>query len=70
MKKKKFKIGEIFQCGLVKLKCVIHEEDTFPCNGCYFDECDISCADVNVGSCCSLKRTDGKNVIFVKVDEP
>lgn len=69
MAKKEFKIGEVFQCGLVKLKCVIYEEDTFPCDGCYFDNGDISCSDVNVGSCCSLNRTDGINVIFVKVEE-
>lgn len=68
MEKKEFKIGEVFQCGLIKLKCV--EEINF-CKGCFLN--DITSVQKQckklVGECESLDRKDGEGVIFVKVDE-
>lgn len=68
MAKKEFKIGEIFQCGLVKLRC---EKDKGVCEGCVFDSIDVMCDDFIfvTGHCASDKREDKTDVIFVKVDE-
>jgi hypothetical protein len=65
MKKKEFKVGEVFTAGLVRLKCV--EGDT--CEGCVFENC-LSCSfsDMLVGSCECIDREDDKDVIFIKAD--
>lgn len=72
MAKKEFKVGEVFQCGLVKLKCVIEPINRSErCDGCFFDdngEC-IDRFDNIVGKCSHLNRRDKENVIFVKVEE-
>lgn len=65
MKKKEFKVGEVFTAGLVKLKCV--EGDT--CDGCIFEDYDsCSCTDIIIGPCGHVDRQDNKNVIFIKAD--
>lgn len=67
MAKKEFKVGEIFQCGLVKLKCI--KSDSV-CEGCYLndffyngEECRAFVGD------CTQDREDKTYVIFVKVEE-
>lgn len=48
MKKKEFKVGEVFTAGLVRLKCV--EGDT--CDRCIFEDYDsCSCTDIIIGPC-------------------
>lgn len=63
MKKKEFKVGEVFQCGLIKLKCI---ESGSNCNNCYFGE---MCKLEVVGNCSDANREDKTNVIFVKVED-
>lgn len=62
MEKKEFKVGEVFQCGLIKLKCV---KGGITCNKCYFNGI---CIHEIVGPCHSEGRKDKTSVIFVKVD--
>ena len=66
--KKEFKVGEVFQCGLVKLRC--EKGYCCSCDKCYFKDkgnCheffDFS------GSCYASEREDKTDVIFVKVEE-
>lgn len=67
MAKKEFKIGEVFQCGLVKLKCA---ENIEGCRECFFDVDEPCFAHVSlVGHCDSLSREDNTDVIFVKVED-
>lgn len=65
---KEFKVGEVFQCGLVKLRC---EEDQGVCKGCVFNNNNLLCEELIflTGHCYSENREDNKNVIFVKVEE-
>lgn len=67
MEKKEFKIGEVFLCGLVKLKCI---KSDCVCEGCYLndffyneEECRAFVGD------CTQDREDETDVIFVKVEE-
>lgn len=60
-KKKEFKVGEKFQCGLYMLQCV--EDQEIECNGCFFLDMDKCLA----GECTKNKRSDNMNVIFIKV---
>lgn len=72
MSKKEFKVGEVFQCGLIKLKCVERKFGASRCNGCFFDEKDFICVCKNVKDItgeCGGKREDETDVIFVKVEE-
>lgn len=66
MPKKEFKIGEVFQCGLVKLKCVEAKREKY-CTGCFF-EANEDCASRIVGNCSFSCREDNTDVIFVKVE--
>lgn len=69
MNKKEFKVGEIFQCGLITLKCE-KNDDTGLCDKCYFlnkDDC-MDFFDL-IGSCHSSKREDNTDVVFVKVED-
>lgn len=66
--KKEYKIGETFQCGLVKLKC---KKAINGCVGCFL--CDIitfqdDCK-ILVGECDKRMREDKQDVIFVKVED-
>lgn len=66
--KTEFKIGDVFQCGLVKLKC---EKATNGCKGCIFykKESQNDCSFIALGNCGSCYRGDRNNVIFVEVEE-
>lgn len=65
MEKKEFKIGEVFDAGLVRLKCV---EPTAPDAGCIFNYFTCGAVDVIAGPCSHAEREDNKNVIFIKAD--
>lgn len=60
-----YKVGETFQFGLVKLKCVAHGKND--CSGCALS-CTNPCKKF-VGECASYKREDHTDVIFVIVQE-
>lgn len=69
-KKTEFKIGEEFQFGLIKLKCIKEPGNDNPCQGCYFNNNFGSLCHLDVaGNCCKLDRTDKTGVIFVEVNE-
>lgn len=68
MEKTEYKVGEVFQCGIVKLKCV---KSDVTCNGCFFykimssgDDCKLL-----VGECNDIYREDETDVIFVKLED-
>lgn len=62
-KKEEFKIGEVFQCGLVKIKCV---KTNSLCAKCYFIR---QCNHEITGHCFAECREDKTDVIFVRVEE-
>lgn len=69
MQKKEFKIGEEFQCGMVKLKCA---KSSFSCDGYYFLGSSLDCRVINrmiTGDCIKSERKDNSDVIFVEVEE-
>lgn len=71
MAKEEFDIGEVFQCGLVKL-IVVEAIDSYDlCAGCVFKGDTISneCSHVVLGNCGAGYRKDKTDVIFVKVKE-
>lgn len=56
MEKKEFKVGEVFDAGLVRLKCV---EPTAPdggCEGCIFNYFTCGAAEVIAGPCNHAER--------------
>ena len=65
-KKTEFKIDDIFQFGIIQLKCVRSENGY--CCGCIFENFQ-SCENINsfTGPCCDIKRKDGLDVIFIQV---
>lgn len=67
MPNKEFKVGETFQCGLVKIR-VVKGDDS--CRNCFFNESYL-CGNLNklTGSCFSSEREDNTDVIFVKVED-
>lgn len=71
MEKKEFKVGEVFDAGLVRLKCVDAPEPDLGCEGCIFND-HITCGSVDAvaGPCNHVERGggDGKDVIFIKAD--
>lgn len=69
MAKTEFKVGEVFLCGLVKLR-VVKSEKAGTCAG--YDLLGLEyCTAVQefIGSCYRSDREDKTNVIFVKVEE-
>lgn len=70
MAKKEFKIGEVFQCGLIKLKCVESIDELNPCKECVLAS-HVGCVGAIgiLGGCSAFNREDETNVIFVKVEE-
>lgn len=71
--KKEFKVGEIFQCGLVKLKV---EKANYGgwgsrCNDCEFQclSCDFYSYEDYLGECKADLREDKTDVIFKKVED-
>lgn len=65
MAKKEFKVGEVFQLGLFKLK-VTERHD---CCGCFFAQNHIVNCIKMVGPCNPNSREDKTSVIFVEVEE-
>lgn len=69
-------IGETFQLGCRKFTVVETDEDN-GCEGCFFEEDNYcyACLALDMQdkeltpSCCSVQRKDGKNIIFVEVEE-
>lgn len=37
MPKTEFKVGEVFLCGLIKLKCIEYEDENHSCRKCFLD---------------------------------
>lgn len=68
MAKKEFKVGEVFQCGLIKLRVV--KEDENSCLKCFFNKTFL-CGNMDqlIGSCSDVEREDETDVIFVKVED-
>lgn len=72
MAKTEFEINEVFQLGLIKIKCVEQKEHyPFLCTGCCINP--VNCASYEgndaVGCCAADKRKDKTNVIFIRVEE-
>lgn len=64
---KEFKIGDIFEYGLVKLQCVKNDKENSPfCAGCFFSDI-RGCLAKCVGPCNSHGREDGEYVKFMRV---
>lgn len=64
MEKREFEIGEVFDVGLIRLKC---ERAENLCKGCVFEklhECGVM-SEI-LGPCFPLGRADRNHVIFVK----
>lgn len=69
--KTEFKVGEILQFGLLKLQCV-EVSESLSCDGCLLKGSIGFCLDFftkALGTCDQGRRTDGKSVIFVKIEE-
>lgn len=71
--KKEFAIGETFQYGLVKLKCVkapckYQSDNCYQC-ALYYDWEDVCLGQEFIGECGRREREDKTDVIFVKVEE-
>lgn len=68
--KTEFEAGEVFQCGLIKLKVNKAKGDS--CDGCFFKPCSDQAyrcyADI-VGTCLKSYRADNKSIIFVKAED-
>lgn len=73
MEKKEFKVGEVFQCGLIKLKVIKAQNPRYHCRECIIsklvEDCDCVCFEPIVGECTCYDREDKNDVIFVKVEE-
>lgn len=67
MEKKEFKVGEEFQFGIIKLKCI---KSNGSCLGCFFNKlAHTECTIKTIGHCSIVYRSDGENVIFSEVKE-
>lgn len=66
---KEFKVGETFQFGLIKLKCVKNDSNVYLCDNCYFTKIGQCIGKSIVGPCLDSCREDNTDVIFVKVEE-
>lgn len=65
--KTEFEVGEVFQFGLIKLKCNANPRKSI-CDMCYF--VDLSYCDAGaIGHCQGWSRKDKTDVIFEKVEE-
>lgn len=67
MKKREFKVGEVFQLGINKVR-VEHYKNF--CSHCFLNNIcdDIEQCNKLVGECRAKFREDNNNVIFVKVE--
>lgn len=71
--KKEFAIGETFQYGLAKLKCVkapykYQSDNCYQC-ALYYGWEDMCLRQGFVGECDGIEREDKTDVIFVKVED-
>lgn len=69
MEKKQFNIGETFQCGLLKLKCIENDSKNYRCDSCFFTTLGRCLGKEIVGHCVDSFRNDKTDVIFVKVED-
>lgn len=70
MKKKEFKIGETFQCGLIKLKVEKLRCVASWCDGCFFHfRCSKEAVRIIAGSCRGTQREDRTDVVFVRAEK-
>lgn len=70
MAKKEFKVGEVFQCGLIKLKVEKVRSIAGCCDGCFFHFCCLKeTVRTIAGPCARTHREDKTDVVFVKVEE-
>ena len=62
-------VGEVFDFNGAKLQ-VKDIGDKACCDGCCFDESELKCLDAHncTGSCHKSLRSDGKDVVFVEVN--
>lgn len=71
--KNEFEVGEVFQVGLIKMKCVEQKRESgkHMCKGCILvhRECEDELYEMIFGTCIDSERSDGKDVIFVEVKE-
>ena len=68
MEKKEFKVGEVFDAGLVRLKCVEPTAPDAGCEGCIFNYFTCGAVGVVAGPCNHAERADNKDVIFIKAE--
>lgn len=68
MEKKEFKVGEVFDAGLVRLKCVEASAPDSGCEGCIFNYFTCGAVEVIAGPCNQAEREDNRDVIFIKAD--
>lgn len=68
MEKKEFKVGEVFDAGLVRLKCVEPTAPNAGCEGCIFNYLTCGAVPVIAGPCSHVEREDNRDVIFIKAD--
>lgn len=66
MARKEFKVGEVFQYGTAKLKCV---KTDLKCQGCLFSQYNCPPVERFLGECQAEDRDDNTDVIFVEVEE-
>lgn len=70
MPRKEFKVGEVFQCGLIKLRCEESRITGSCCEGCFFHfSCFKETTENIAGPCARTHRNDKTDVIFVKVED-
>lgn len=67
-RKKEFAIGEIFQCGLIKLVVKEQEDVLGGCEDCIFFKQGGVCTETILGPCDAEHREDRKEVKFIIVD--
>ena len=69
MAKKEFKVGEVFQLGLINIK--VEEAVQVRCEECFVSNMKGTCGDYRdlVGSCLERNREDKRNVVFVNVED-
>lgn len=70
MTKKEFKVGEVFQCGLIKLKVEKVRCIASWCDGCFFHfRCFKQIVRTIAGPCIRTDREDKTDVVFKKVED-
>lgn len=70
MQKIEFKVGEVFRCGLIKLRCEETRNIGGCCEGCFFHfRCFKDSTGAISGPCSRTEREDKTDVIFVKVED-